>query len=304
MTALRRHLADYLETRHAHGFKTKRSAWLLGSFVSFLEKRRLSAITSELALAWAKQPAGAHPGWWAERLSGVRVFARYVHFVDVRHEIPPRDLLRGRTLRTTPHLYSQNDIERILRGARKLQSPLRRATHETLFGLLAATGMRVGEALRLDREDVDWSNRLLTIHESKFRKSREVALHASVVRALRRYEIERDRLIPRTHSAAFFVSLSGTRLIYNNVHQTFARVLRRAGIKRKRARLHDLRHTFAVGTVLRWHRRGVDVDARMPRLSTYLGHSDPSSTYWYLTASPELLALLGRKVQRALGDLR
>lgn len=303
MKTLRRRLAEYLELRSSLGFKTERTRWLLSSFIAFLEARHRAVITSELALAWAKQPADAHPGWWAQKLSTVRGFARHIQLIDPRHEVPPRELLPECTPRSTPVLYSSSDIQNILRVAREMESSFRGLTHETLFGLLAATGMRVGEALRLDRDHVDWNNQLLLIYVSKFRKSREVVLHATIVRALRRYAAERDRSHPKPRSPAFFVSLSGTRLIYNNVHRTFADLLHRAGIKRQRARLHDLRHTFAVQTILRWHHEGRDVDAWMPRLSTYLGHAVPSSTYWYLTAAPELMALVAHKLQRVLGAL-
>lgn len=301
MKALHRHLAEYLEMRAALGFKTERSRWLLSNFVSFMRSKRRAVISSGLALEWAKRPAEAHPGWWAQKLSTVRVFARHVHLADARHQIPSVDLVRETMPRPTPVLYSSRDVEKILRATRDLDTPrFRCLTHETIFGLLAVTGMRVGEAIRLDRDDVDFPNQLISIHESKFRKSREVVLHPAVVDALRRYAAQRDRLHRKPRSPAFFVSLSGTRLIYNNVHHTFAAVLRRAAIKRERARLHDLRHSFVVHTILRWHRQGRDVDAWMPRLSTYLGHRDPSSTYWYLTAAPELMALVGRKLERAL----
>jgi integrase len=289
--------------RAALGFKTDRARWLLTSFVSFMRSERRAVISSELAVEWARRPADAHPGWWAMKLSTVRVFARHVHLADARHQIPPRDLLPEAMPRSTPVLYSAREVEKILRAARDLETPrFRRLTYETIIGLLAVTGMRVGEAIRLDRGDVDLRNQLLAIHESKFRKSREVVLHPTVADVLRCYVAERDRFHRRPRSAAFFVSLSGTRLIYNNVHREFAALLRRAGIKRERARLHDLRHSFVVHTILRWHQQGRDVDAWMPRLSTYLGHRDPSSTYWYLTAAPELMALVSRKLERVLGE--
>jgi site-specific recombinase XerD len=303
MTALRPLLAEYLETRRALGFKAARTRWLLSSFVSFVEAHRGARITTAHALAWATQPASAHPGWWAAKLSTVRVFARHVHLIDPRHEIPSVDLLPARCPRSTPVLYSPDEIRQLLHATRALPSTFRRVTHETLFGLLAATGMRVGEALRLDARDVDWGQQVLVIRESKFRHSREVVLHATVVRALRRYAAARGRVHAPARSPSFFVSLTGTRLIYNNVHHTFAALLRHAGITRARARIHDLRHSFAVQTLLRWHREGADVEARMPMLSTYLGHRHPASTYWYLTAAPELMALVGRKLQRALGTL-
>lgn len=303
MKTLRTHLAEYLEMRQALGFKTKRDQWLLSSFIIFMKVNHRRVITTELALDWAKQPVGAHPGWWAQKLSTVRVFARHMHLIDCRHSIPPRDLLPESTLRSTPVLYSSQDIHKLLQAAAKLASPFRSLTHQTLIGLLAVTGMRVGEAIRLDSDDVDWRHELIVIRHSKFRKSREVVLHTSVMRALKCYASGREQFHGKARSPAFFVSLTGTRLIYNNVHHTFADLVRRTGIGRERARLHDLRHTFAVQTLLRWHREGLDINAWLPRLSTYLGHADPSSTYWYLTASPELMALAGRKLERALGAL-
>lgn len=303
MKTLRAHLAEYLEMRHALGFNTKRDQWLLSSFIAFLETNHRCVITADLALRWAKQPIEAHPGWWARKLSTVRVFARHVHLADRRHAIPPRHLLPESTPRSTPALYSPQDVLKVLGAAAELESPFRGLTHETLIGLLAATGMRVGEAIHLDRDDVDWKHELIVIRHAKFRKSREVVLHASVMRALKRYASKREQFHGKARSPAFFVSLTGTRLIYNNVHRTFADLVRRTGIERERARLHDLRHTFAVQTLLRWHREGLDVNAWLPRLSTYLGHANPSSTYWYLTASPELMALVGRKLERVLGGL-
>lgn len=303
MKTLPRHLADYLEARAALGFKTDRAAWLLSSFVAFLARKRSARITAAYALSWAKQPAQAHPGWWAERLSAVRVFARHVHLVDPRHEIPSVELLCARIPRATPVLYSPQELRRLLRATAQMRAPFKALTHDAVFGLLAATGMRVGEALRLDRCDVDLRDGVLSIRDTKFHKSREVLLHSTTVRVLRRYDRARDLLHRKRVSPSFFVSLSGTRLIYNNVHQAFALALRRAGLRRERARLHDLRHSFAVSTLLRWHRAGLDVDAHMPLLSTYLGHRNPSSTYWYLSAAPELMALAGRKLQRALGAL-
>lgn len=308
MKPLSKLLVEYLELRRSLGFKAQREAWLLSKFIGFLRAKRRTFITTELALAWAKQPSDADPSWWASRLSVVRGFAKHVCLIDSRHQVPPRDLLPRYCRRTPPSIYSPDEIARLLRAARELQHRVsgcefRRATYETLLGLLATTGMRVGEAIRLDCSDVDWNHQLLVVRESKFRKSREVVLHDTVVHALRRYALLRDRMRPRPRSQGFFVSLVGTRLVYNNVHTTFARLLRLAGIRRAKARIHDLRHTFIVRTILRWHQQGVDVNAHMPALSTHVGHRAPSSTYWYLSATPELMALVSRKVERALGVL-
>lgn len=309
MKSLSKLVAEHLDLRRKLGFKADREAWLLRSLVLFLHTKGSAFVTTDLALAWAKQPADAHPSWWAAKLSVARGFAKHVHLIDVRHQVPPSDLLPRYYRRTTPSIYSDDEITRLLRAARKMPSrttpglPFRRATYETFFGLVAATGMRVGEAIRLDCSDVDWVNKLVIIRESKFGKSREVVLDDTVVRALRRYANERESTHPRPRSPSFFVSRIGTRLIYNNVHSTFAKLLCQAGIPRAKARVHDLRHTFIVRTVLRWYREGVDVDARMPLLSTYVGHRDPSSTYWYLSATPELMDFVARKVERALGAL-
>ncbi len=299
MSRLRDAVDRYLETRRALGFKFQRPAWLLPDFVRHLEAHRAPFITLHLALDWAQQPPDGHPAWWAERLSIVRGFARQLQAEDPRHQVPPVGLIPRRVRRAVPVLFDAREISALLRAARRLESPLRAATHETLFGLLVATGMRIGEAIRLDRDDIDWKQRLLVVRRSKFDKSREVVLHPSVLAALRRYTRVRDDRCPRPRSPAFFISLSGTRLIYNNVHRTFRALGRAAGIRSGRP--HDLRHSFAVATLLRWYRKGVDVDAWMPRLSTYLGHAAPESTYWYLTAAPQLMVIARRRLERAGG---
>lgn len=294
------HLQDavrkYLETRRAFGFKLQRAALLLPDFVRHLEAHRAAFITLRLALDWARLPSDAHPAWWAERLSIVRGFARYLQAEDPRHQVPPGHLMPWRARRAIPVLFDAREISALLLAARRLKAPLRAATYEALFGLLAVTGMRIGEAIRLDRDDLDWKLQLLVVRRSKFDKSREVALHSSVLAALRRYTKVRDDCWPHPRSPAFFVSLNGTRLIYNNAHRTFRALGRAAGIRPGRP--HDLRHSFAVATLLRWYRHGVDVDAWMPRLSTYLGHAAPESTYWYLTAAPQLMAIARRRLER------
>jgi integrase len=299
MSRLREAIDQYLEIRRALGFKLQHLGWLLPDFLRYLEAHGAEFITLRHALDWACQPADAHPVWWAKRLSMVRGLARHLHAEDPRHQVPPLDLLPRQVRRTVPVLFGASQIAALLRAARRLKAPLRAATHETLFGLLAATGMRIGEAIRLDRDDIDWKQLLLVVRHSKFDKSREVVLHPSTMAALRRYTKVRDDRCPHPRSQAFFVSLTGTRLIYNNAHRTFRKLARAAAIPAGRP--HDLRHSFAVTTLLHWYRQGVEVDAWMPRLSTYLGHAAPESTYWYLTASPELMAIARRKLERAGG---
>ena len=288
MSHLRDAVDQYLELRRALGFKLQHFNWLLPDFLRYLEAHGAEFITLRHALDWARQPSDAHPSWWAKRLSMVRGLARHLQAEDPRHQIPPVELMPRRVRRVVPVLFSASQIAALLRAARRLKAPLRAATHETLFGLLAATGMRIGEAIHLDRDDLDWKQRLLVVRHSKFDKSREVVLHPSMVVALRRYTKVRDDCCPRPRSLAFFVSLNGTRLIYNNAHRTFRNLARAADIPSGRP--HDLRHSFAVATLLRWYRQGVEVDAWMPRLSTYLGH-----------AAPELMAIARRKLERAGG---
>ena len=303
MTRLRTSLADYLRVRGALGFKLKQAGELLPDFVRYLDKRGLARVTTTAAIAWATQPRDSSPGWWHQRLVVVRGFAKYLHTLDARSEVPPLDHLPHRQTRSTPFVYSDADVTALLSATDTLCAPLRMATYKTLLGLVAVTGMRVGEAIALDQDDFDRRRRLLTVRKSKFGKSREVPLHGTTIAALERYQRERDRLAPRRRSKSFFVSSAGSRLFYQNVHETFLKLLYAAGLGERRPRptIHDLRHTFAIRTVLGWHRDGVDVEARLPVLSTYLGHIGPSSTYWYLTAVPELLEAATARLERFSG---
>jgi integrase/recombinase XerD len=303
MSDLRAELDDYLALRRALGFKLRRAGLLLADFISYLEANGTDTITAENALAWASLPANASSDWWAQRLSVVRAFARHLHAIDPVHEVPPAVLLPARTHRATPYLYSDAEIEALMAAARQLRSPLRAVTFETLVGLLAVTGLRIGEALRLDRDDIDLAGGVLRIRQTKFGKSREVPLHPSTVQALAAYARRRDQLCPRPREQAFFVSTASTRLLYCNAHLAWLDLVRRAGLKPRsgtcRPRPHDLRHSFAVRTLLGWYRDGADVAARMPLLSTYLGHVHPGNTYWYLSAAPELLTLVAARLDDA-----
>lgn len=300
MSQLRRVLTDYLSLRRALGFKLDRAGRYLPEFVDYLEAAGATTVTTKLALAWATQPPKDRTAWNAERLEFVRGFAEHLTALDPTTEVPPADLLVRRPIRAEPYLYTDAEIAALLAAARAIPSPLRAATYETLVGLLAVTGMRVGEAIGLDRTDLDWTHALLTIRGAKFGKSRELPLASSTLAALRRYADTRDRLCSHPQDRSFFVSTAGTRLLYQNVHFDFLRLAGRAGLgarsPRCRPRPHDLRHTFAVRTLMDWYRQGVDVQARMPLLSTYLGHVDPSETYWYLQAAPELVVLAAAKL--------
>ncbi len=300
MTALAKALSDYLRVRRSLGFKHKQAGEMLPAFVRYLEDRGLTRVTTTAALAWAALPRDCDPSWWSKRLSVVRGFAKYLHLLDPRSEVPSTEHFVARYKRRRPYVYEAADITSLLAATSTLKAPLRAATYKTLLGLLAVTGMRVSEAIALDDADFDRRRAVLVIRETKFDKSREVPLHSSACRALLDYRRLRDRLVPRQRTPSLFVSTAGTRLFYQNVHATFLRLVYAAGLggRLPRPTIHDLRHTFAIRTVLDWHRAQVDVEARLPLLSTYLGHIGPASTYWYLTAVPELLEAATARLER------
>lgn len=300
-------LDDYLATRRALGFELERAGLLLPDFVAFLAQTGQRQVTAAAAVAWASQPANAHPAWWTARLVLVRGFAKYLQTLDPRHQVPPLELLPHRRTRSTPYIYDGSEIAALLAATDVLTGPVRVATYRTLIGLLAVTGLRTGEAIALDKSDVDLRDGVLTVHKSKFGKTRQVPLHPTTTQALVDYARLRDRLAPSRQTSSFFVSTVGKRLIYNNVHETFLRLVYVAGIadrRPRRPRIHDLRHTFAVQTVLGWHRAGLDVERQLPLLSTYLGHISPATTYWYLSAVPELLGAAAARLDRALKKAR
>lgn len=303
MTALRAALADYLSLRRALGYKLQSVERLLGQFIDFLEAEHTHTITTEGALCWARQPPDAALYWWSKRLSVVRGFASYLHAADPTVEVPPPDLLPARSSRATPYLYGESEIAALIEAAGRLGSPLKAATFQTLIGLLAVTGMRVGEAIGLDQHDFDGEHRVLLIRNAKFGKTRELPLHPSSAAALGRYLTCPQRRRVATRTTALLISTVGTRLLYSNVHLTFQRLTRQAGLSprtsRCRPRIHDLRHAFAVRTLLDAYRDECDIDQRLTLLCTYLGHVNPAGTYWYLSAAPELLTKAAERLQRA-----
>lgn len=294
MTTLREAADRYLAIRRGLGYKLKIEGRMLGQFVGFCDARGLDHVTVAAAQAWATAPAGAAVSWWAARLTAIREFARYLAAVDEHTEIPPTELLpRTGDDRTQPYLYSPAEITAMLAAARDLAHPLRAATFEALIGLMAATGIRTGEATGLNREDADLAGSVLVIRGTKLGKSRLVPLHATTVEHLLAYQRRRDQLCPQPATTAFFLSCTGTRLNSTSTSKAFTRVLAGAGITvgagRARPRLYDLRHTFAVTTVTNWYAAGADVGHLLPALSTYLGHISPATTYWYLHACPQLM---------------
>jgi len=290
---------DYLRIRRILGFRLQQQGSALRNFVAFLRAQGASHITTELALRWATQPAEAHPAQWAWRLGRVRRFAIWYSATEPRTEIPPTGLLPHRRRRKPPHIYSDAEIEGLLRRTQQLSSRkgLRWRTFTTFFGLLVATGMRVNEALSLDQAHVDFDRGILYVQRTKFGKSRYLAVHPSTVDALKKYAEARDRLFPTPPTLAFFISERGGRITGGAARYTFAKLSQQLGLRVPAKghghgpRLHDMRHRFAVRTLIHWYRAGLDVERELPKLATYLGHVHVNESYWYLEAVPELLQL-------------
>ena len=306
MSPLREALADYLQIRRRLGYEMPQDGRLLEGFVEFLEQAGAERITTDLALEWARLPAGAHPHYWRQRLTVVRGFARYLATLDPASEVPASDLLPASRPRLTPHIYTDAEIVALMTAAGQLRPPLRAARHQTLIGLLAVTGMRPGEALALDRHDVDLKQGAVHVRAGKQKKQREVPLHDTTILALRDYARLRDARFPTPSTPAFFISARERRMSRSELNETFTQLIDTVGMKgsgaRARPRPHDLRHALAVRTLLDWQQAGEDIDRRMPLLSTFLGHVSPASTYWYLEAVPELMDHISRRLEQ-LGEV-
>jgi len=302
MSDLQAALDKYLNIRRALGFKLRDEGTALPHFLLFLDKKGASFITTDLALQWATLPENVLPAHWARRLTMVRIFAQFHSVVDPRTEIPPQGLLPFRYRRKPPYIYDDGEISRFLEASSHLQSAigLRASTYSTLFGLLAVTGMRVSEPIALNRRDVDLLRGILTVRLTKFGKSRLIPVHLSTVEKLAEYSRLRDRFFSSPRCPSFFVSEQGTRLTHWSVRWTFVKLSREIGLRGPHdshgPRLHDLRHTFAVKTLLRWYQTGVDVERHMPELAAFLGHTHVNDTYWYISAVPELLRLASKRL--------
>lgn len=308
MTTIRSAVEQYLQMRRSLGFKLEAHGFMLRDFARFLEQHRSSHVTTALAMQWARSPLAAQPAQWSRRLGVVRRFAAHRSAFDPRTEIPPVGLLPYRRIRRTPYVYSDVEIERLLEAARRLPSPsgLRARTYTTFIGLLVVTGLRVSEAIALDDpDDIDARAGVLTIRRTKFGKSRCVPVHASTMRALQRLRESRDRVHTSRSTPALFVGEDGRRLNVFTLRWTFVRLSRQTGLRspadRRGPRLHDFRHRLAISTLLHWYKRGVDVEQRLPRLSTFLGHGHVTDTYWYLNSVPELMSLVARRLDASVG---
>jgi len=297
VTALEDTLADYLALRRRLGHKLAETERQLDRFVTYLDDVGAATVTMDTALAFVLDPdldpTSSVP---VKRLQAVRGFARHLAAIDPATEVPPAGIVSYRARRREPHLFTDGEITALMAAAAgSARTPTRAAMLATMIGLLAVTGMRVGEAIRLERADVDWDEAVITIRATKFNKSRHVPVAGGAIDELVAYMEIRDQAHPRPVAPNVFISDNGTAVTYSHFCLTFRRAIDSAGIgdpsRARRPRVHDLRHGFAVRTLVGWHRDGLDVAALLPRLSTYLGHREPRYTYRYLTATPELLGL-------------
>jgi integrase len=306
MNTLSQELDRYLSVRRSLGYKLSTHERILRGFTRCAESLSTDYVSTALFLRWKNAFGKASNQTWAHRLGMVRIFAQWLHSMDSRHEIPPRSLVPGGVRRSHPYIYSEDDIRRIVEIAAELPSinGIRARTCSTLFGLLAVTGLRVSEALSLDTDDVDLENGVITLRQGKLGKARLLPVSDSTRVQLADYVKERDRLLG-TRSQAFFIADHGGRLTDCCARYNFAAVCQMIGLRPPQKfnrhgrgpRIHDLRHTFAVRTLLNWYRCSAEPAREMIKLSTYLGHSDPAHTYWYIEAVPELLELASKRIE-------
>lgn len=301
MIILRRVVKKYLQERQALGFKTYKPTLYLSQFIGFLEEQHATFITKKLSLQWATLPANGSQSYWASRLSVIRQFARYYSAIDPRTEIPPQGLLPCKYQRSIPYIYTEKQVVRLIKAAKKLNSEtgLRASTYTAFFGLIAITGMRISEVIDLDREDVDLAKGILIVRKAKLDRTRLIPIHASTVKALRDYVRRRDQVYPQPKTTSFFVSEAGVRLTACTVRWTFNKLSCQIGLRqptdRVGPRIHDFRHTMAVNMVRDWYKRGKNVEKLLPQLAIFLGHRHLNDTYWYMTATPELLQLAAKR---------
>jgi integrase/recombinase XerD len=307
MSTLSKELDRYLTIRRSLGYDLRTTERLLRRFIAFAEAENAHYINTALFLRWQEAFGHANRQTWSGRLRIIRLFAQWLHSIDQKHEVPPQGLIPDRIRRSRPYIYSEEEIRRIVEAAADLPSinGIRALTCSTLFGLIAVTGLRVSEAVSLDVADVDLESGLVTVRRGKLGKARLLPLSDSSTMRLVAYSKERDRLLGEP-SKPFFVSDRGERLTDCGARYNFAAVCRTIGLRRpekfkrhgRGPRIHDLRHTFAVRTLVNWYRAGKDPAQEMVKLTTYLGHANPAHTYWYIEAVPELLELASQRVER------
>ncbi|MCX7097525.1 MAG: tyrosine-type recombinase/integrase [Methylococcales bacterium] len=295
----------YLAQRHSLGYKLTIDETVLKGFARFADASGdQQSLTMALAMQWAQDSKRDHPITRARRIEVLRGFARFCQRLDPFTEIPPSGLFGSAHRRLIPHIYTEAELIALLNATDKLVSRhgLRPATCRTIFGLLASSGLRISEATSLTRNDVDLDAGVLCIHDAKFLKSRWVPLHPSTTQSLKDYAQLRDQILSHPVCNRFFLSDEGQPVKRANILYTLHSICRQLGWKPRgdyvHHRLHDLRHTFIVRSLLRFYQQGIDVDHAVLALSTYVGHARVSDTYWYFTGIPELMSIAAERFQR------
>jgi integrase/recombinase XerD len=309
MSALSQELDRYLAVRRGLGFELRTDERILRRFIEHAEKVGAEYVSAKVFIGWRESFGDASQHTWSRRLGIVRVFAQWLHGIDPRRQVPSNDLIPSRQRRNKPYIYTPEEIRAIVEAAAALPSAngIRSLTYPVLFGLIAVTGLRISEAISLDSSDVDLENDVLTLRKGKLGKARLIPVSRCTALKLAAYAKERDRLLER-RSRSFFVADHGERVGDCGARYNFATVCQTLGLRERQRfhkhgrgpRIHDLRHTFAVRTMLNWYRSGIDPTREMIKLTTYLGHASPEHTYWYIEAVPELLALASARAERSL----
>lgn len=309
MRTLHNELERYLFIRRGLGYKLNTAERILRRFIEFMGQEGETYISTRCFLQWKKVFGHANTQTWSRRLGIIRIFARWMHGIDPRHEVPPHSLIPCQSHRSRPYIYSEEEIRMIVETAAELTSRngIRPLTYSMLFGLIAVTGMRISEAVSLNVADVDLTAGIVAVRKGKLEKERLLPVSMGTAKRLAAYALERDRL-NGSPPTAFFISDHGKRLDDCAARYNFAIVCQRIGLRPPQKffrhgrgpRIHDLRHTFAVRTLLNWYRSGKDPAREMIKLVTYLGHENPAHTYWYIEAVPELLELASRRAEESL----
>lgn len=306
MKSLMTSLNEYIKVRRSFGYQLKVSERNLKEFITYLRKKDCEYITVQVALEWATLPKDVKRSYWSRRLSIIRLFAQYRIAEDPRTEVPSSYLLSQQPNRIIPYIYSDKEISQLIEACQSLLSlGLRHHTYFTFFGLMAVTGCRISELISLNRDDLDVKNNWIIIRNSKCNKSRLLPLHQTTMRQLKKYSKIRDHF-PVHDVNAFFLSDRGTRITIWSARDAFIRISKQIGLRglsdSHGPRIHDIRHSFAVKTLLNWYHKGININKKIMLLSTYLGHKKPTDTYWYITGTPELLSQATNLLEKNIGE--
>ena len=309
MKTIKNGIEEYIQLKRAYGLKFQAGAATLMSFSQFCSKNKHKHITVAIILDWIQTFPNASRENIARKMMTLRGFCSYWKAFDNKTELPPKELTYYQSNRGNPHIYSFHEIERLLKACKKLgaergqSNPIRPQTFQAMFGLIASCGLRRNEAINLKRKDIDFQSGTILIEMTKFRKSRKVPVHPTTLKKLKKYASIRDKAIKEPKCDNFFIMNRGQAVDGDSIYYAFVHSCKIANIRPDITgagfpRIHDLRHTFVVRVILKWLKANKDIHTLMPALSTYIGHAEPSDTYWYLTGVPELMRFGLHKEQR------